>query len=133
MTVDPIEYTSGKTTLLAWVQADGTVVVGVKAEGDYGDGAPLRAKVSSEVLRQLADTVDAARTRDLESQLAAGAETLGHERALWIETCAKAQVVVDAACSFVDGDPLTGSPQSDDTRRAIDEVVGAYQDEKGQG
>ena len=67
------------------MQADGTVVVGVKAEGDYGDGAPLKAKVSSEVLRQLADIVDAARTRDLESQLAAGAETLGLERALWRE------------------------------------------------
>ena len=70
---------------------------------------------------------------DLRAQLAEGAETLGRERALWIETSAKQQAVVDAACSFVDGDPLTGSPQSDDTRRALDEVVGAYQDEKGQG
>lgn len=70
---------------------------------------------------------------DLRAQLAEGAETLGRERALWIDTCAKAQVVVDAACEFVDGDPLTGSAQSDDARKSLDEAVAVYQDSKGQG
>ena len=39
---------------------------------------------------------------DLRAQLAEGAETLGRERALWIEAFAKQQAVVDAACESRD-------------------------------
>jgi hypothetical protein len=131
MTVDPIEYPSGKTTLLAWVQADGTVVVGVKDEGDYGDGAPLKVTVSPTVLRQLADIADAARTRDLRAQLAEGAETLGRERALWIDAFAKQQAVVDAACSLVDD--LDDEQEISGAEAGLIAAVAAYRATKGQG
>jgi hypothetical protein len=59
-----------------------------------------------------------AQVDDLRAQLAEGAETLGRERALWIDTSAKQQVVVDAVYS-------SGSFKA--------QAVAVYQDEKGQG
>jgi hypothetical protein len=67
---------------------------------------------------------------DLKAQLAAGAETLGRERALWIEAFAKQQAVVDAACLAIDSNRDAWMEVGEMNLIA---AVDAYRATKGQG
>ena len=68
---------------------------------------------------------------DLRAQLAEGAETLGRERALWIDTFAKMQAVVDAACAMVDD--LDDEQEISGAEAGLIAAVAAYRATKGQG